>query len=107
MPVHDSRHIFPLFNSCWTHLSDTGSTEIINGGLSRVTLLTEVFKVQFKLKICGDFLILVFTNIFRTQFVFTKRHAVIRRDESCIELAAEHQVGGESLVIELKLDVSK
>jgi len=107
VPIHNGCHIFPLFNSCWTHLSNTGSTHIINGSLSRVTLLTEVLEVEFKLEICGDFLVFVFTNVFWTQFVFAKLHAVVRRDEGCIELAAEHQVGRESLVVELKLDVTK
>jgi hypothetical protein len=107
MSSHDSRHIFPLFNSCWPHFSDTGSTKIINRSLSRVTLLAEIFKVEFKLEVFRNFLILVLPYILRTQFVFTELHAVVWWNKGCIELAAEHKVRRESLVVELKFNITK
>lgn len=107
MSSHDSCHIFPLFNSCWPHLSDAGSTKIINRSLSRVTLLAEIFKVEFKLEVFRYFLILILPYILRTQFVFTELHAVVWWDKGCIELAAEHKVRRESLVVELKFNITK
>lgn len=106
MLIHDLGHSLPLVQSCRAHLGHTSSTEIFNGRSYGVALLAEVFEVELKLEISSNLLVLVLTNVFRTQLHLSKFHAVVRRNKSRVELTAEHQVGGESLVIELQFNVS-
>lgn len=106
MLTHNLLNEAPLFEGCLTNLIDAALAEVFNLGLVGVAHRAKVLEMDVDNKILRDHPILIFTDVFRTQFHFPSLDVISPLYKRRVKHYPEHLLVRKPRMLKDNLDIA-